>query len=511
MTTSARSTRAVAGVAAAVAIAVAWVQFRGGIVPIFDTISYWSGAEAIAGGDPFTTTLGAYFSNYDAVEFLGRDGRLPFVDFPVGYPLAAGLLGVLVGVRAALMTLTIASAGAIAALAVAGAGRPAHPGPLLVRALVGVGLVMLPISRLVTQGALPEPLFGVLCLGAVAALLRDRRTGSTGWAAAALVGAAGLVRFVGAALAPLVVLEGYRRHRSWRRAIATGAIGVTPAAANALWAGLAGGHGRGSDPITSSDARDLVRSIAGWIDAGNGDVGQTLFGGHVAAWVWVVAAIWMAAVGLAAVAVVTGRLRWFPEPLALCLAAAGLLTGALALGMVGFDALVRPDNRLMLPAGLLTLVGAAWSFDVSGRAARPLAAALAAIALWMALAVRPDQVGERFAAANAGAPHVVAAGALAEAIVVSNDADIVLWFTGKPSVYLPLDRQPLTGDPVDPSATYAALPCALATGDGAVVMVEPAFIPGDRAALDELVAAGRLMVEEAPNTRIYRPTATACA
>ncbi|NDH47869.1 MAG: hypothetical protein EBX99_08515, partial [Acidimicrobiia bacterium] len=75
------SERTVAGaVSATAAIVVGLVQFRHGIVHLLDTVSYWSGAQAVADGHPFTSRLAPSFSNFDAVEFVQRGGRIPFVD-----------------------------------------------------------------------------------------------------------------------------------------------------------------------------------------------------------------------------------------------------------------------------------------------------------------------------------------------------------------------------------------------------------------------------------------------
>ncbi|MEY2995564.1 MAG: hypothetical protein RLZZ39_389, partial [Actinomycetota bacterium] len=99
---------------------VAAVQLRDGIVPLLDTVTYWSGAEAVAAGRLFTTDLAPSFSNFDALQFLERGGRLPFVDFPVGYPLLAGALGTVIGVRLAMHLLVVVAVAAVASLVVLG-------------------------------------------------------------------------------------------------------------------------------------------------------------------------------------------------------------------------------------------------------------------------------------------------------------------------------------------------------------------------------------------------------
>jgi hypothetical protein len=105
------------------ALVVGLVQFRHGIVHLLDTVTYWSGTEATSNGHPFTTNLAPSFSNFSAIEFLERSGRLPFVDFPVGYPLVAGSLGIIIGTRHAMELLCIVALIAIAMAFLAGAKK----------------------------------------------------------------------------------------------------------------------------------------------------------------------------------------------------------------------------------------------------------------------------------------------------------------------------------------------------------------------------------------------------
>jgi hypothetical protein len=109
------------GLASLGALTVGILQFRHGIVHLLDTVTYWSGAEATSNGHPFTTNLAPSFSNFSAIEFLERSGRLPFVDFPVGYPLVAGILGVVIGTRHAMELFCIVALIAIAMAFISGA------------------------------------------------------------------------------------------------------------------------------------------------------------------------------------------------------------------------------------------------------------------------------------------------------------------------------------------------------------------------------------------------------
>jgi hypothetical protein len=271
--------------------------------------------------------------------------------------------------------------------------------------------------------------------------------------------------------------------------------------------------------LDHNDVDTFGRSVAGWFDSTYGDARLTFFGSDrgLSWWAWVVLIGWLVAVAVAGVAWISNR-RWLPEPLTVCLVAAGLLTGALVCGMLFFDALVFPDNRLMLPAGVLTLCGMLWSW--TPRSTQALWAGGAAVAAWLVVAAGPFDAPlgasrggwlERFSD-SAGAPaYVTEVIALDAAIVVSNDADGIHWHTGKPAVYLPQPTKALTGETVDVAAEYDELPCALLRGDGVVVVVEGALVGADAVVpLEALVGQGRLQAVELTGATLYRPASTSC-
>jgi hypothetical protein len=517
---------AAAAAAAAVAAGVAALQLRGGIVPMLDTVTYWSGAKATASGRPLTTTVAASFSHFSPIEFLERGGRLPFVDFPVGYSTAAGVLAVVLGASGAMVALTVVAAAALAAIVVVGPRAPADPWLAVTRGVVAVGIVGLPVFRLVTQAALSEPLFCVAALGLVAAVLRYRRSGRAAALMGACATACGLLRFVGAGLVVLPALEMYRRERSqgrgralWRAA-GWGTVWAAPAAANALWGGaVGGGHVWGWRGFDRNDVVSFGRSVAGWFERGYGDARLTFFGAdRTPSWLaWTIVAVWLAAVAVAVVAWLLDR-AWLPEPLTLCLVAAGLLTAALAGGMALFDSLVFPDNRLMLPAGVLTLCGLLWSWAPSGR--RAAVAGLGAVLVWLWVATGPlaaplgaSQRGwlERFSDSATEPAYAAAVRDEPAAVVLSNDADGVAWHTGTRAAYLPQRTRALTGETVDVAAEYAALPCALLRSGGVVVFLDGALLGMDaRDPLEALVQDGRLRAQDVPGATVYRAAPTAC-
>ena len=564
------------------AAAIGIVQFRHGIVPLLDTVTYWSGAEAVARGDFFTTSLAPSFSNFSALEFLARDGSLPFVDFPIGYPLLAGGLGSILGVRLAMQVLVVAALMAIAvgvAVGLSVGSRPlqspnevstsdsAHRGdppgkrswerhiPVVLLGLVGVLLVLTPTMRLVTQGALSESLFCAAVLWLVIALARFRhcgtaqrdgqlRTGDRTWTAVVILTiAASLLRFLGTPLAVLAGWERYRRTGQVLRSVLwTGAL-MVPATINIVVASAAGGgHSAGWRGLNRLDIEVFIRSLGGWFDARQGDIRRTYFSVDGPSWwSWPLAALWATLIIVALVRFVlsglagpdrlssrAGPLLRVPVPavteIALC--AAGIMTVGLVAGIMGFDALVIADNRLMLPSGLLTLSALAWWF-ISARSPWTIsrrqfgALATVAVAIWAVTAVRPWQATDMFSDGHRGSPLTQTVSNLLEgrishgsnqiAVVISNDADAVHWETGLPSAYAPMPVKPLSGERVDEVPLYRNLPCALLRFQGVIVISnEATFSSVNLDLLDREVQRGGLGVTPSDATTVYWPTSTAC-
>jgi len=514
------------GLAAAVAsigaLAVGLVQFRHGIVHLLDTVTYWSGTDAITHLRLFRTALAPSFSNFSAVDFAGRGGDLPFVDFPVGYPLVAGVIGWVFGARPAMQIVVVASLIAVAMLTVSGDRRRdttphGFARPVLL-AVFGVLVIASPAMRLVTQGALSEPLFCAMTLALVGVLVRYRE-GHSFTPVAMIAACVGLLRFIGAPLAIVAGWEHYRRTRDRRRSALLTLAMLGPAATNVIVARAAGGgHGAGWRGLDRTDLEVTVRSIGGWFDARQGDIRRTYFTTDGPSWwSWPVAAAWLLLIVSAVVVFVLGRdahTRRLGRVISLAsrltpaseiaLVCAGVVWTGLVAGMAGFDALVIADNRLMLPVGVLTLVAVAWSIRVTSLLA-------CATIVFAVAAVRPWNVDESFS--DNSDRHLIsnAAEATGATIIVTNDADAVHWDTGIPAAYAPLPVRPLTGEPVDVEAEYAALPCALLGSSGAVVLSDSATFSAVRVdLLDAEVDAGRLEFEAFDGVSAYYPTDSAC-
>jgi hypothetical protein len=506
--------RVAAAVAAAAAVAIAVVQLRHGVLQLLDTGSYVSGARALRAGHPFTTTLAPSFSNFSVLDVLDRGGRLPFVDFPIGYPLLAGPVALITGAKASLGALVTVATGAMAAAIVLAPGVPQHRSTAWLRAAFATALVCLPVYRLVVQGGLSEPLFCAVVVGLAGALLRYRRDGSAfGWACV-LAGAAGLLRFVGGVVALMPAIEHYRRHRDVRRALLVFAGCVAPVALNVVIAGAAGGgHTSRWHGLGVQDWRLVGRSAAGWFSTRTGDLAETLLrvGDALPWWAAIIAVVWAVA-AIVALSMWIGlvRVARVPDSLVVGLAMAGLLTLALLVGMALFDALATPDNRIMLPAGVVTLCAVVWSVDVAVDRIWIPAVALGA---WVLLATAPWHVGSTFGSADR-LPVARQFRDLDAEVIVTNDADGVYWETGIPTAYLPPPRMSLTDETVDRAALYERLPCALERDHGVVIVFEGAFFgidPETQAFLDGLAGDGRLIPDGFEGGTIYEPSPTACA
>jgi len=506
VTQALRSTTARAAIGAgAGALVVSLVQFRHGIVHLLDTVTYWSGARAVADGRWFTTNLAPAFSNFEVCEFLGRDGRLPFVDFPVGYPLVAGLVGTIVGVRGAMRVLvTIALVAMAMSVVMADERSRASRWRASATAVFGVLLVSLPATRLVTQGALSEPLFCATVLGLVLALVRHRRGGAW-WPVVVLVVASSLFRFIGAPLAVVAAREHLARHGRPGRAVGWAAAMMAPAATNIGLAALGGGgHNAGWRGLDRLDLEVFVRSVGGWFDSRQGDLRRTYFTGEGPAWwAWPVTLVWLSLLGWAVWCWLARRHR-LPAAAELALVCAAVVTSGLVLGMMGFDALVIADNRLMLPTGVLTLAALWWWAPM-----RVVTAG--ALAVWTAVAVAPWNLAESFRSHTGPLAISTAAIESGASIVVTDNADGVHWDTGLPAAYAPLPTKQLTGESVDVDRLYAALPCQLLNANGVVVLsVDSTFFGADVGLLDREVETGRLARSSAGSATVYSPTETAC-
>lgn len=503
--------------------AVAVLQLRTGILPGLDSGSYLSASRATASGHLFSTTLAPSFSNFTPADFLERGARLPFVDFPVGYPTIAGGLGAVTGVDAAMITLQVISAACVSALVVVGIAPRRDVVETVIRLTVGVLLPVIPIFRIVTRAALSEPLFCAVALGLVVALGRYRR-GDVPWWPVVLLGASvGLFRFIGAPLVALAAGEHLRRNRKPLAALGWMVVMVAPAATNVVWAAsVGGGHNVGWRGMSSLDLRLTVRSVGGWFDRSHGDFLLSYFGGSRISWWAVLVTVAVFALMLyALVATVaddlhTGRrLPRLPLEMQLPFAAAAIVTLGLILGILGFDALVVPDNRLMLPSGILILSGLTWALGSVAAQSRTLAVRVGALILvfgWGIVAAEPWTVTDFGNPLSGGSDAAVrVARSTGAAVILANEADSIYLGTAIPSAYLPQAVSPLSGKPVDLDAIYSELPCLMAKHNAVIIRSAGGlFVAAEGSTVSSLIESGRFVREVVDGVTVIRAGERAC-
>jgi len=371
----------------------------------------------------------------------------------------------------------------------------------------------MPTTRLVTQGALSEPLFCAVALWLVICLARYRSGGH--WTiVAVLTIAAGLLRFIGA---PLALLSGWERYKRTQQKLSSAVWSLAlmlPAALNILLAtGAGGGHNAGWRGLGRQDMDVFVRSIGGWFDAKQGDLRRTYFTAEGPSWwSWVIALMWFALVIFAVIHLIQ-RSNRLPATAEIALVASGIISIGLIAGMMGFDALVIADNRLMLPTGILTMAALSWIMSdlVQQRGRTLFIPAALLLVIFTICAVRPWNIGESFSDSSELKSYSQAALDSGAAVIISNDADAVHWDTGLPTAYAPLPMQALTGQAQDVVPLYADLPCALWRANGAVVLSnEVTFSGADIDLLNDQVDAGRLTLTSSSGASVYSPTAQAC-
>jgi hypothetical protein len=208
----------------------------------------------------------------------------------------------------------------------------------------------------------------------------------------------------------------------------------------------------------------------------------------------------------------------FTDTADLALTSAAILTLGLFAGILGFDALVIADNRLMLPAGILVSSAIVWTVADH---LRPhvlwRSFALGGLVLWGVVAVRPWNVMERFSDTERPLAMSQVLSQLTDVdfeieVVISNDADGVHWDTGIPAVYTPMAVKPLTGEIIDDTEVYRRLPCALLRASGVIIISNQAtFSTVNRDALDSDVSSGRLRRIDSAAAAVYVPSPSACA
>ena len=493
-----------------VALCIALAQH--GPVMFWDASSYAAGADSVARGHGLTTQMVPTFSNYSPVEFIERGGRVPFTDFPAGFTLVTGIIAIATGARQAMMVVAFASTG-ILVIALLHGVRTTHrrlretstADRWTIAAIVcfAIGVVLFPSYQWMLRAGLSEPAFCAVVLSVAALLVVGDRHHLP--LAVVLSGIAGCIRFVGLpiiAVSALLLWRDRGHRRTWGWVLAA----IAPTVANVLWSSAVGsGHRFGLRDLSLSDVRIALHAIVGWVSNHYGG-GLALFYGESwpVWWGFVLAIVWLAGVVVALVGEARGR-SLMPRPMQVTLAMAGVLVGSLFVGMLLFDSFVQPDNRLLMPAGLLTITGLVWSaaerFD--GRWV------LAGVLVWIALACEPWSL--RAQDEPMARPDLIAAVGDAR-IVVSDDSDGVWWETGVPAAALPTASSWLTGEANDQTGELLRLPCVLhAEGGVNVVTAGPFMDQAWTQRLEPFVDSGELTEQRFGTVLRFTPTGTGCS
>lgn len=550
-----------------VAMGLAILRLRHGLALVGDSGSYLAGASGFSDGRWFETPLVPSFSEIPLLDTVNDAGWSSFTDFGVGTPLIIAFFDLFLPLRHAAGAVNVLAIGSIAAAVVIGPWASRRRSELWARSILAVALSCWPILRFTGVGVLSEPVFcaAVLWLAVMLGRLsppsprthspQSHGPGSHGPGSqdvhqhevqspvhveprtpmlivlGVLTVITGFTRFVGPTVAVVVavLLLGYGV--SWRRAgwwfLATGLVPTT-----VTWLASRGTRAWSFHSRSADDIFFLARGVGGWFEAGMGDQTSTLlrqsFRPSLVEWAIALAATSGAIVVMwnwfreirhtrariesspGSRAAADRRHNWTPGP-------AVILATALALvivpSMFFLDAILKLENRIMMPSGVLVISAAGWW--LASKASAPLA--LGGVCLWAVVATHPWHWLERPAPSR---PTTLTAAVRdlevrnAVEYVITNQADLVWWHTGVPARYLPSGDFNRSDRTYDPRPIMAALPCALARTNGAIVVDMNVGLPEPLILEDQLsldVAAGRYdRVEITPGIVTYQPTGRSC-
>lgn len=551
VTVSVLVTVTMTAVSTLVAMGLAILRLRHGLALVGDSGSYLAGASGVADGRWFETPLVPSFSEIPLLDTVNDAGWSSFTDFGVGTPLIIALFDLFLPLRHAAGAVNVLAIGSIAAAVMVGPWTPRRRPELVARSILAVGLSCWPILRFTGVGVLSEPVFcaAVLWMAVILGRLTPRsprtrnlkhhEVRSPGHleprtpvlvALGALTVIAGFTRFVGPTVAVVVaiLLVGYGV--SWRRA---GwwflAAGLVPFAVTVL--ASSGTRTWSLHPRSTDDIFFLARGVGGWFEAGMGDQTSTLLresfqpspidwvialvattGAIVVMWTWF-REIWRTRFRIGSSRSNADTEPEQDRPLRPAVVLATALALVIVPSMFFLDAILKLENRIMMPSGVLVISAGGWW--LVGRASAPLA--LGGVCVWAVVATHTWNWLER--------PAPSRPTALTEAVVeievrygvryvLTNQADLVWWHTGVPARYLPSGYYNRSDRTYDPRPTMAALPCALARNDGAIIVDLNVGLPEPVILEEELsldVAAGRyVQVEITPGIVAYQPTGLGC-
>ena len=494
---------------AVVAVAIAAWRLRNGLAMIGDSASYLAGASGLSSGRWFETPLVPSFSEIPLLDTVKDSGWSPYADFGIGLPIVIAVLDIVLSLEWAAALVNIASIGLVAAAIVIGPWSSQSRRELWLRSTLAVAVSCWPIMRFTSTGVLSEPLFCaaliwlVICLARIDVTRMSRLAGL-----GALTVLVGTTRFVGPVVALVIAVLLVQRGVPRPRAAAWAGLTMSiPLAATFLAAGTGGTRTPSFHPLDATDVFFVARGVGGWFEAGLGDQTSTLlrldFQPSILDWLIVFVA------GVSILVVVWSWIRSLRRGTTDPLQPAYVLAVALALAvvpsMVLLDAVVKLENRILMPSGLLVIAAAGWT--IARR--RNTAIAWLSIALWTIIATHPWQWLDRPAAPE---PTTLTQAVLTLDVdyVVTNNADLVWWITGTPARYLPDGYHDLSDRNFDISPIMNELPCALAATDGAIAAESSALSPALVEHIGDDVAAGRYVRRDVQGIAVYEPTGADC-
>ncbi len=472
---------------AAITMAMAAWRLRTGLAIIGDSGSYLAGASAIAQGRFFETPLVASFSELSLIDTVRNAGWSPYADFGIGLPFVIALFDLVLPLTTAAALVNLVSIGAITAGVVIGPWSPRRSSELWFRSVLGIALSCWPILRFTSAGVLSEPLFCAAVIWLVIMVVR-RPSPDVRWLVAMglLTVLIGMLRFVGPIVAVVVAVLLVQRGLRWRRAATWGTItAIGPLVATVIAAG--GTRKISFHSLDSTDVFFTSRGIGGWFEASSGDQTATLlrmsFRPDLIDWMITSAAAVAACIVIWAW--VARLRRRTTSPLEPTLVLAMMLALAVIPSMVFIDAVVKLENRILMPSGLLVISAAGWWFGRNSSTAF----AWCALAAWTVVATHPWQWLERPEPPQpTNLTDVVRD--LDPAYVVTNNADLVWWMTRTPARYLPDGYHDLSDRFYDTEPIMSALPCDLAATGGLVVVDTASTAARTVGELEQLVESG---------------------
>ncbi len=480
---------------------------------IGDSGSYLAGASGLKLGRWFDTPLVPSFSELPLLDTMHRAGWSPYADFGPGLPVVIAVLALVMPLMTAAVVVNVLSMGLLAWGIMIGPWSPRRPSELWLRSLMAIAVSCWPIVRFTSTGVLSEPLFcaALVWLCVLLARVTSPRTPQL-VGLGVLVMFLGTLRFVGPVVAVVAAVLLVQRGVSKRRAAIWGALtAFVPLATTVVATQGTGARVVAFHRLDETDVFFAARGIGGWFEAGFGDQTRTLFRLDYAPTVvdWLI----VAASASAALMVVwhwTRSLRrrtWFPLHPPLILGVALVL--AVLPSMLFIDAVVKLENRLVMPTGILILCAGGWALAQLDHVGVATSAAIA----WTIVATHPWNWMDRQDPPSSTRLTDTVDTLVVDrniAYVLTTNADLVWWISGVPARYLPDGYHELSDRTYDVVPIMTAMPCSLSDTRGAIV-VETAFVPSKVAEhLAADTAAGRYDMVDSAGIAVYTPTGSNC-